>query len=322
MPTTERFGASGKRLRPAFTLIELLVVIAIIAILIALLLPAVQQAREAARRTQCKNNMKQLGLALHNYHDVYNQFPPSAINPGTTNSHLAGRVAPGMVRNHTGYLMMLPYLDQAPLYNLIDFSVATGQADWQGVGGGASQTALENRKLPAFICPSDVEFDDPHTYTTQNMYTITNANRVSYGFVHASTEYTEEAWGWYWKRMSTRRERTAFGFNGSARIADITDGTSSTMGLIETPFRKTSSAYGPFWQAYTHTHNILPGVYGINREYLTTGLPYAWYAGSKHVGGAQALLMDGSVRFVSENTDMGILRAVTTIAGGETVGEW
>lgn len=311
----------ASRHRRAFTLIELLVVIAIIAILVALLLPAVQQAREAARRTQCKNNFKQIGLALHNYHDVYRVFPPSAIHPGTTGSNQPGRIAANSVRNHTGYLMILPYIDQAPLYSLIDFDVATGEADWQGIGGGNTQPALHNIKLAAFICPSDIEHDDPHTYATQNMYTITNANRVSYGFIHTSTEYTEESLGWYWKRLASTPSRTVFGINSAARIADIADGTSTTMGMIETPFEKESPAYGPFWQAYTHTHNILPSVYGINRL-RPSGLPYAWYAGSQHVGGAQALLMDGSVRFVSESIDQSTLAALCSINGKEVIGEY
>ncbi len=112
-----------------FTLIELLVVIAIIAILIALLLPAVQQAREAARRSSCKNNLKQWGLALHNYHDTYKQFPPSAVNPGSYRSN--SFVPRGKIRNHTGYLYLLPYVDQAPLYKKINFNRATGNADWR-----------------------------------------------------------------------------------------------------------------------------------------------------------------------------------------------
>src|SRR3569832_1085053 len=103
----------SRRRRPGFTLIELLVVIAIIAVLIALLLPAVQQAREAARRSQCKNNLKQFGLALHNYHDNYKMFCPAYMNPGS--SACPGGV--GNTRNATGYLYLLPYLDQAPLYN-------------------------------------------------------------------------------------------------------------------------------------------------------------------------------------------------------------
>ncbi|GAB5440197.1 MAG: DUF1559 domain-containing protein [Fuerstiella sp.] len=310
-----------RRRQQGFTLIELLVVIAIIAILIALLLPAVQQAREAARRTQCKNNLKQLGIALHNYHDVAGMFPPSSINPGGTDSDAPGRVPAGMVRNLTGYVLLLPYLEQAPLYQQIDFSRATGQADWEGVGGGGTQTVLHNQRIPGFLCPSDSEFDDPHTYSTQNMYTITEGNRVSYGFVHTSHEYEEATLGWHWKRLVTTPHRTAFGINGAARIADIQDGTSSTMAFIETPLQKEHSAYGPYWQAYTHTHNIVPRLYGINRK-RPSGLPYAWYPGSKHTGGAQTLLMDGSVRFLTENIDHGTLTAICSIAGREIVDDF
>src|SRR5262245_56958626 len=103
--------------RRGFTLIELLVVIAIIGILVSLLLPAVQQAREAARRTQCRNNLKQLGLALHNYHDVGQQFPPGSVNEGSP----AGGTAYGRPPRTTYVVHILPYLDQAPVYNNVDF---------------------------------------------------------------------------------------------------------------------------------------------------------------------------------------------------------
>ena len=170
-----------------FTLIELLVVIAIIAILIALLLPAVQQAREAARRSQCRNNLKQLGLALMNYHESYNVFPPSYINGGEVRSY--GYLPYGQIKNHTGYLLLLPYIDQQPMYNAIDFRFATGQADWRSRGGGQRQLQIEGKKLEVLRCPSDANFDDPHSYGWQNMYTIHNSSRVSYGFVHRHHEY-------------------------------------------------------------------------------------------------------------------------------------
>src|SRR5688572_803295 len=109
-----RRGANG------FTLIELLVVIAIIAVLIALLLPAVQQAREAARRTQCKNNLKQVGLALHNYHDSFNIFPFSVMGDGSCEA----TYIPPRVTNARGWTMLLPYFDQAPLFNQYNSSNA------------------------------------------------------------------------------------------------------------------------------------------------------------------------------------------------------
>jgi len=156
--------------RRAFTLIELLVVIAIIAILIALLLPAVQQAREAARRTQCRNHLKQIGLALHNYHDTHLTFPASVYSSGRSPSG-------GLVTNVTGWIMLLPFLDQAPLYNQFDFNHATGTYDGGGncpdsslfpVSGGTptkslagtdagitANVALGSTIIPVFFCPSD-----------------------------------------------------------------------------------------------------------------------------------------------------------------------
>ncbi|MDP1796291.1 MAG: DUF1559 domain-containing protein, partial [Planctomycetaceae bacterium] len=124
------------RSRRAFTLIELLVVIAIIAILIALLLPAVQQAREAARRTQCRNHLKQVGLALHNYLDAHTVFPPSyCVVPGVT-STVGGQ--------WSMFARILPYLDQANLQNLVNWNVAS-----------ATHGNVATTRIPTYLCPSD-----------------------------------------------------------------------------------------------------------------------------------------------------------------------
>lgn len=217
---------------------------------------------------------------------------------------------------------MLPMIEQANLYGRIDFNLPTGRADWNGVGGGGEQAVLANVRIAAFECPSDPPFDSPHTYTPQNMYTLSNATRVSYGFVHESTEYNANT-GNLWAR-NLNLSRSAFGINSSANMRDITDGTSNTMLMIETPFRKQSTNYGPFLQAFTHTHFIIPTEFGINRWSVTTPkrLVYAWGAGSQHVGGAQLVLADGSVRFISENISSITVASLVSIAGGEVVGEF
>ena len=326
-----------------FTLIELLVVIAIIAILIALLLPAVQQAREAARRSQCRNNMKQLGLALMNCHEVFKVFPASYTNGGEVRSNsgshewpASGTTAPpiigsgyipyGQIKNHTGYLLLLPYIDQEPMHKAIDFRFATGMADWRSRGGGQRQPAIEDKNLEVLRCPSDANFDDPHTYGWQNMYTIHNASRVSYGFVHRHHEYAiyqcysmDIYWRWEYSggTWTKKYTKSAFGKNGAAKLGDILDGASNTMLMIETPYRKWSRAYGPYLQAYTHTHNILPRQYGINYDYRGSNRPYAWGPGSKHDQGCHVLFGDGRVTFVNEMLERATINAMVSIMGRE-----
>ena len=293
-----------------FTLIELLVVIAIIAVLIALLLPAVQQAREAARRTQCKNNLKQLGLALHNYHDTFNVFPMGYHWPlGTGWSY-----------------HLLPYIDQANIFN--SFTVGTASSAsasiWQT---GAPEAAL-GVFIPCLRCPSSVAPQG-----------IDNVDSI---LLRVPGDYTACASG-------TRTTDAATGANGigvldldgmffrlsSVRMRDITDGASNTVGIGEAVYESGTSQVD-HW--YIGSHELgRTGTSGStdSSEFLgSLGVPLnLYYSGSstddielsfkgRHVGGVQFLLMDGSVRLVSENIFSGTQKALGTRAGGEVVGEF
>ncbi|MFN0196017.1 MAG: DUF1559 domain-containing protein [Planctomycetaceae bacterium] len=315
----KRPGLDRRRL--GFTLIELLVVIAIIAVLIALLLPAVQQAREAARRTQCRNNLKQIGLALHTYHDSHRIFMPYVINPGS--GTCPGGV--GTARNIPGYLFMLPFVDQANLYNLINFSLPTGNTSMSGCTTGQtaplddSQSATISRKLEVFRCPTDVQYLEPHNQGASDVnYRITNGWRVSYGFVIRTNA---DSMGNYGDEFGTTS--TMFGVNGAAKISEIRDGTSNTLALMESPFHKTYPHYGPWLHTWTYAQDTVPTLRGINSTApgYPPLVPYWQGAGSLHDGGCHAVMGDGAVRFFSANMSNTVLAYIMTVNGGEIVGE-
>lgn len=308
--------------RRGFTLIELLVVIAIIAILVALLLPAVQQAREAARRSSCKNNMKQLGLAMHNYHDVHGVFPPGYIAPG------AGCNTQGSpnILNHTGFQMMLPFLEQAPLYDKYNFSNPSGKSLYNNDGNctlaapTTDQLLVAKNQLPVFACPSD----PGNPIGTQNAGTFAKglgAKRTNYGFV-AGHGYQSSSWG-----NESQSTKGVFGSNASASFRDITDGTSNTVAICETPNIKKSTELwnGPFWDTYSYVSwiNLKQGI-NTDADSVAAGVNVARNGGASfHTGGMHFLLCDGSVRFVSENADqISVINALITISGGEVIGEF
>jgi prepilin-type N-terminal cleavage/methylation domain-containing protein len=311
------------RRRKGFTLIELLVVIAIIAILIALLLPAVQQAREAARRSTCKNNQKQIGIAMHNYHETHGIFPPGAIAPGCNCDAITG----GQILNHTAYQMILPFLEQSALYNSYNFSLPSGKSKYTGGAGctGATpatdQLSVVTSPVAVFLCPSDPgprKGDEDYAFSQGK-----GAQRTSYGLV---SDRNDPSWT---KTLASTTESTKgmWGPNGAARMRDLIDGTSNVMCMIETPLRKKKFEdwNGPYWNAYTYTYWMyIPGR-GINRIYADADYPgvHRNGAGSEHEGGAHTLLADGSVRFLSENVDQfSVLNALTSMGGGEIIGEF
>lgn len=318
-----------------FTLIELLVVIAIIAILIALLLPAVQQAREAARRTQCRNNLHNIGIAIHNYHDTSKMFPPGTIALGATN------YAAPYVLNTTGWVLMLPYIDQAPLYNQYNFNLASCNAKpfapGTVMGGGNANSAFTGQRLEVLTCPSDPEggafvAQGGSAAGSGGHYDFSNGRRISYALNGGAYFENMPAWSSPATSLFLRERRGAFGNDGAASIRDIRDGTSNSVVIGETWQRKCSDNFGPWFASGAWT-----GVFGklaANHDRINAaasawninctrkGEPYAWVWSSHHEGGAHFLMGDGAVRFISENIDFVLQQNLTRIADGNVIGEF
>ena len=324
------------RRRSGFTLIELLVVIAIIGVLVALLLPAVQQAREAARRSQCKNNIKQIGLALHNYHDAFTIFPFSTAADG----YSYGNSAP-FVKNTRGWAMLLPFFDQGPLYNQFNFNVACAT---RNTGGGAVQGSpvggnerLVSQKLPMLLCPSDS--GDQFYRGADDTYGISVAS-ANNGYYGAKTSYDFSIWTDYWTTAWGAQPsvgRRLFGKDSNSSIRDMADGASNSVMVSETTldivdgvtanwgyarhvglgvdFASNNSSKINDWRCCSWTsppyQQNQPGKLG---EWGTPG--------SAHTGGCHILLGDGAVRFVSENINLVTRQRLAAIADGQPVGEF
>ena len=346
--------AGRTHLKRGFTLIELLVVIAIIAVLIALLLPAVQQAREAARRTQCKNNLKQMGLALMNYESTHKVFPPARID-------LSGLTYGPAIYQASWTTMCLPYIDQTPLYNIYNFNLS-----WNDPANLPATTA----KLPAFMCPSaSPNRQTPAVGTSDGAgftYPATPYGFCDYGSMNAVRPAFFLSNGLPIPSMSivtntaSPAKKDKYEWDGGLKkgaatpIAAITDGMSNTMMCVEDAGRPAiqilATATGTTTKDGWGWADIQAGysLDGTTADGLITGkadctipsgpctmtkpaggaAPYPinmtndseMYA--FHVGGAHVLMCDGSVRFLSANMSAVTLAAIATRNAGDIPGEF
>ena len=310
------------RQKRGFTLIELLVVIAIIAILIALLLPAVQQAREAARRIQCRNNLKQLGLALHNYHDAYNCFPPGHGNSGGIQFGQSFDNE-GTSANWGWGAHLLPYVDQAALFNRLN----VGNIGLDFAVANPSLLQEMQKPLPAFRCPSDTAPDlntdqlVPSGDTGENDDCTGGTCQPLATSNYVAANDTDNLEGNNWNGMFGRVYATASGDTARCtRIRDITDGTSNTVAVGERAWE----LGGVRLQAA-----VVFGTNGDNDNDNNRGLNYVMATGGRrindtcdtcdrgfsslHEGGAHFLLADGSVRFITENINHDLSPAIDSL---------
>ena len=341
---------NGRLSRRGFTLVELLVVIAIIGVLVGLLLPAVQAAREAARRMQCSNNLKQIGLALHNYESAYKVLP-FGKGPGYAGAPVYAR--------WSQHAMILPYIEQTALYNTIDFRFPP---DTPGMGGVVPfmpaytnstgvNSASSRTPVPGFLCPSDLAPSDPW---------------------QAQNNYVGNQGGWLCDRSDAPGAATdvspsetqtgVFYFLSKVRFAGVTDGLSNTIFFSEkirgqgTPNARTDLFVIPHQTSLDATFAACTNINTLTATPLTSKYGYSWVMGencctqynhvakpnsnscggtgfpgsmtnmamqvsaaSRHTGGVQCMLGDGSVRFVPSSIDLTVWRALGSRATGETV---
>jgi len=312
-------GRRSARSVHGFTLIELLVVIAIIAILIALLLPAVQQAREAARRTGCRNNLKQMGLALHNYHSTYRVFPKGGAGVASlTNTTYLSRWT------LSWGAASLPYLDQSPLYHELNQNHPYLHIDNHAPG----QTIL-----PVFLCPSTPKADmlKPNGDTPNSTIKFARSDYGgNWGERSLRCYPATNCQNNYGSGSSGGRGVMLIGTERTVGERDITDGTTNTIMLGEAPDGAHSIWIGHknvFDQSAPLNARAEPGTQWSSCASFLASKPnrfcdFGQEFHSFHEGGGQFLLADGSVRFISENIDLKVFSALLSRSGGEIIGAY
>jgi prepilin-type N-terminal cleavage/methylation domain-containing protein/prepilin-type processing-associated H-X9-DG protein len=323
------------RTRRGFTLIELLVVIAIIAILIGLLLPAVQKVREAAARMSCGNNLKQLGLACHSYHDTHQVLPPAGRGYGWCIVS-GGYVGDAQVYNLNGLQLLLPYIEQTALDKKLNrFSTMSNQktgycCSYAGNTNGAlvgdatsnGNAATMATTIPTFTCPSDAGEKLQGTSTAYGPGGSYDGAKTNYDFITSTNDFYCN----YWKATS-KGSVTMFGENSYVKLTDVKDGTSNTLMLGET----TRDVYNGRCASWGYRAWVMTGIdprYGLNDWTFGSITPIrgrlgSWgRAGSLHTSGVNFCFADGSVRFITESVPVTTLTYLGYMSDGNAVNDY
>jgi prepilin-type N-terminal cleavage/methylation domain-containing protein/prepilin-type processing-associated H-X9-DG protein len=346
---TLHFRAPARRARRAFTLIELLVVIAIIAVLIGLLLPAVQKVREAAARMSCQNNLKQLGLACHNYHDANGKLPPGRKSLGNTQGAvIATYNSDPILLNHHGLLYVLPYIEQGALYSKFNLKAATGNFLGSAVFGyplspgsalsspdaiASGNAALAANEIKTLLCPSD---NGVKTITPGSVHYSPDGTAGNVTAIKTNYDFIAQAQGvnrYNWWRNTTLGTRYIFGENSETTLPDIADGTTNTLLMGEQTLDlfngvTSSWAYAGWvsvgidpvgaWNVTFPAQGL--NIWNYNNNPVLVGRRASWYnAASLHSGGVNFVMADGSVRFIQESIDLPNLTRLSRMADGEVI---
>jgi prepilin-type N-terminal cleavage/methylation domain-containing protein/prepilin-type processing-associated H-X9-DG protein len=307
-----------------FTLVELLVVITIIGILIALLLPAVQAAREAARRMQCANNFKQVGVAMHNYHTVKGCFPPGVLM--WYQGAMGATCVPPTTTSCVGWgwgTYILPYLEQQNIYDQISFR----SIYYENPAGGGKNGEISRTRIAAYLCPSDPQGGELIVVSTNagEVPGKTGCRQTNMAGVADSVNWLcDGSWPKSYGGINSNYANGVMANRQPCRISDIKDGTSNTLMIGEVTGGGASTYKGDIWVSW----DITDTGKGINGQ-LTVPGGGAWPSGSYgsqwaagfssfHSGGCNFTMADGSVTFLSQNIAQGVLAAITTRARGET----
>lgn len=303
--------------RRAFTLVELLVVIAIIGILVALLLPAVQAAREAARRTQCTNNLKQLGLALQNYHSTHNVFPPGSLRSERTGDFTDPRVS--------FHARLLPFLEHQPMYDLIEWNKA-----WEA----DVHAPLRQSRVEGFVCPSKESVDTDYYYVNNAWKAGGGEFPAHYAGVMGAKGLIPGERAVYPFHPSLPTVHGQFTING-IMIADqgisarqITDGLSKTFIVGEMAwsigeFEAWLGGISPGWTNALTTKSIAHPLnsYRFDRSLNFLSINDTSFGSEHSAGGAHFAYADASVNFISDSIELNVLKATASRAHGETIGD-